>query len=175
MIDNPNPRLQSVSITGERFFEELVSIRDFLQPVWADWASAQAQRSDDNGEKLAAVTSLFLSKVMGAGWRCTGGTPLAWDYRTGEQMLVRDGGFLTRVGWKPHWWVQSDAWIADLNAARFDAAPVILTRASDACYRATFGDGDVAVEKRASRDVVLRWQRYWMSSEAQRIMALRMR
>ena len=32
--------------------------------------------------------------------------------------------------------------------------------------RSTFGDGDMAVEKMASRDVVLRWQRHWMSSEA---------
>lgn len=174
MTASPAPRLQDKPVTCERLFEELQALRLFLLPVWAAWTASQSRSSEDDGERLDILTAVFLCKILGPGWTCTGGSPLEYD-RMGEQRRVREGGFLALGVWHPHWWVQSAAWLVDLRASRFDAEPVILTRTSDPCYRATIGTGDVDVEKRGARDVVLMWQRHWMGHEAQRTLALRPR
>jgi hypothetical protein len=70
-------------------------------------------------------------------------------------------GFLSGDRWESHAWVRCEGFIVDITADQFDAAPIIVTDASDPRYQASQSDAayptSIVARHAAVEDVWPQW------------------
>lgn len=171
------PRLDGRLVSQEKLLVELTAMRAFLVPEWCKWLETVHAHADTeaNIERVSLYAASFLTKALGPGWFCVGGTPLAINMKTYAMEKSKASGFRSPSGWEPHWWVTCNGWIADITASEIGGAPVLLTSTDDPRYRETFSDNEIALSKKNARERVEAWHTHWLETEAQRVLALRSR
>lgn len=171
------PRLEGRPVSEEKLLGELTAMRDFLVPEWDKWLKTVHVHADieANAERVSLYTASFLTKALGPGWFCVGGTPLAINMKTYAMEKSKASGFRSPSGWEPHWWVTCNGWLADITASEIGGDAVILTTTNDGRYRETFSENEITLSKKNARERVHAWHTNWLETEAQRVLALRSR
>lgn len=144
-------------------------VRVFLEGVWPAW---HAERGEATPLPPSAYTcgrsSTFLRRVLdetcGLAAVVEGGTPDAANPAR---------GFLGRLGWASHSWVEVEGLIVDVTADQFGAPPVIVARLADHRYRAG-EDPALPIFKADRAAIVERTWPLWLGSP-QRTMLVSLR
>lgn len=136
---------------------QLVLLRQALEGFWQQWAQEKNRPEAASGATMCRYTAVFVSDLLGWGWRVKGGAP----HYDGEA-----GGYFDGVTWHPHYWVSDGYCVVDLTADQFGGERITVTTVSDPRYQENYSPEELEEALSHVEDRVESWVDMYIAQQA---------